>query len=183
MWNQAIKHSQVCIKKAHEYDKVKWDKSHKIPDFQVGDKLLVSTTNFKNLEGQKKLYDSFVGPFVIKALHGPNAVEVILSKEFENKHPVFPVSLIKHYKESDSKKFPHRNIVKVVVPPLNKEEKIPWKIINHRIIRKDHNDLRQYLVRYTNRSADEDEWLSENLIPEKTKLLRNYRVNKLNKIK
>ena len=49
MWNQAIKHSQDCIKKAHEYDKLKWDKSHKIPNFEVGNKVLISTLNFRNL--------------------------------------------------------------------------------------------------------------------------------------
>ncbi|MBW0578027.1 hypothetical protein O181_117742 [Austropuccinia psidii MF-1] len=76
------------------YAKDKWDKSHANPDFKVGDLGLVSTTNFNNIKGCKKLKDSFAGPFVIKNLHGENAVEVELPEELSNKHPTFPVSLI-----------------------------------------------------------------------------------------
>ncbi|MBW0479311.1 hypothetical protein O181_019026 [Austropuccinia psidii MF-1] len=61
------------------YSKQKWDNSHKLPDFKVGDLVLVSTLNFNNMKGPKKLKDSHVGPFSIAALHGTNAVQVELS--------------------------------------------------------------------------------------------------------
>ncbi|MBW0479099.1 hypothetical protein O181_018814 [Austropuccinia psidii MF-1] len=77
------------------YAKDKWDQSHATSDFTVGDLVLVSTTNFNNIKRCKKLKDYFSGPFVIKALHGENAVEVELSEELSNNHPTFPVSLIK----------------------------------------------------------------------------------------
>ncbi|MBW0569430.1 hypothetical protein O181_109145 [Austropuccinia psidii MF-1] len=86
---------------AFEYAKQKWDKSHKTPEFKVGDLILVSTLNFNNIKGPKKLKDSFAGPFIIKALHGTNAVQVELSRELENKHPTFPDSLVNHYTSSD----------------------------------------------------------------------------------
>ncbi|MBW0562477.1 hypothetical protein O181_102192 [Austropuccinia psidii MF-1] len=63
---------------ALEYAKQKWDKSHKTPEFKVGDLILVSTSNFNNIKGPKRLKDSFAGPFIIKALHGKNAVQVEL---------------------------------------------------------------------------------------------------------
>ncbi|MBW0562279.1 hypothetical protein O181_101994 [Austropuccinia psidii MF-1] len=100
------------------YAKEKWDKSHATPDFKVGDLVLVSTTSFNNIKGCKKLKDSFAGTFVIKALHGENAIEVELSEELRNKHPTFPVSLIKPYKSSDSETFPLRNTVPQVIPPI-----------------------------------------------------------------
>ncbi|MBW0573293.1 hypothetical protein O181_113008 [Austropuccinia psidii MF-1] len=77
------------------YAKDKWDKSEATPDFKLGGLVLVSTTKFNNIKGCKKLQYSFAGTFVIKALHGENAVEVGLSEELSNKHPTFPVSLIK----------------------------------------------------------------------------------------
>ncbi|MBW0565781.1 hypothetical protein O181_105496 [Austropuccinia psidii MF-1] len=86
---------------AFEYAKQKWDKSHKHPEFKVGDLILVSTLNFNNIKGPRKLKDSFAGPFIIKALHRTNAVQVELSGELENKHPTFPVSQVKHYTSSD----------------------------------------------------------------------------------
>ncbi|MBW0511909.1 hypothetical protein O181_051624 [Austropuccinia psidii MF-1] len=100
------------------YAKDKWDKSHATPDFKVGDSVLVTTTNFNNIKGCKKLKDSFAGPFVNKALHGENSVEVGLSEELSNKHPTFPVSLIKPYKHSDAEKFPLRNEVPQIIPPI-----------------------------------------------------------------
>ncbi|MBW0576240.1 hypothetical protein O181_115955, partial [Austropuccinia psidii MF-1] len=86
-------HANQSMNDAFEYAKQKWDKSHKTPEFKVGDLILVSTLNFNNIKGPKKLKDSFAGPFIIKALHGTNAVQVELSGELENKHPTFPVSL------------------------------------------------------------------------------------------
>ncbi|MBW0515284.1 hypothetical protein O181_054999, partial [Austropuccinia psidii MF-1] len=75
---------------ALEHAKQKWDKSHKTPEFKVGDLILVSTLSFSNIKGPKISKDSFAGPFIIKALHGTNAVQVELSGELENKHPTFP---------------------------------------------------------------------------------------------
>ncbi|MBW0556500.1 hypothetical protein O181_096215 [Austropuccinia psidii MF-1] len=100
------------------YAKYKWDKSYATPDLKVEDLVLVSTTNFNNIKRCKKLKDSFSGPFVINALHGENAVEVELSEELRNKNPTFTVSLIKPYKSSDAEKFPLRNIVTKVIPPI-----------------------------------------------------------------
>ncbi|MBW0552460.1 hypothetical protein O181_092175 [Austropuccinia psidii MF-1] len=76
MLDKARKHAVRCMEDSFAYAKDKWDKSHTTPDFKVGDLVLVSTTNFNNIKGCKKLKDSFAGPFVIKALHGENAVEV-----------------------------------------------------------------------------------------------------------
>ncbi|MBW0497205.1 hypothetical protein O181_036920 [Austropuccinia psidii MF-1] len=44
----------------------------KVPDFKVGDLVLVSTLNFNNIKGPKKLKDSYVGPLFIVSLHGRN---------------------------------------------------------------------------------------------------------------
>ncbi|MBW0516455.1 hypothetical protein O181_056170 [Austropuccinia psidii MF-1] len=127
----------------------KWDKSNKTPEFKVGDLILVSTLNFNNIKGPKKLEDSFSRPFIFKALHGTNAVQVELSVELENKHPTFPVSLVKHYTSSDKELFPLRNETALQVPPLDKsEEKKVLKVLKERRLR--GKDEREYLVRYRN---------------------------------
>ncbi|MBW0568089.1 hypothetical protein O181_107804 [Austropuccinia psidii MF-1] len=69
-------HANQSMNDAFEYAKQKWDKSHKTPEFKVGDLTLVSTLKYNNIKGPKKFKDSFAGPFVIKALHGTNAVQV-----------------------------------------------------------------------------------------------------------
>ncbi|MBW0568746.1 hypothetical protein O181_108461, partial [Austropuccinia psidii MF-1] len=94
-------HAKQSMNNAFYYAKQKWDKSHKVPDLKVGDLVLVSTLNFDDIKGPKKLKYSYVGPFVIVALPGANAVQVELSGELENKHPTFPVSLINPYQPAD----------------------------------------------------------------------------------
>ncbi|MBW0507349.1 hypothetical protein O181_047064 [Austropuccinia psidii MF-1] len=82
-------HANRCMNDAFEYAKKKWDKIHKTPEFKVGDLILVSTLNFNNIKGPNKLKYSFAGPFIIKALHGTNAVQVELSGESEKKTSSF----------------------------------------------------------------------------------------------
>ncbi|MBW0548608.1 hypothetical protein O181_088323 [Austropuccinia psidii MF-1] len=79
-------HANQSINDAFEYAKQKWHKSHKTPEFKVGDLIQVSTLRFNSTKGPKKLKDSFAGPFIIKALHGKNAVQVELSGELEKKN-------------------------------------------------------------------------------------------------
>ncbi|MBW0574859.1 hypothetical protein O181_114574 [Austropuccinia psidii MF-1] len=100
------------------YAKERWDKGHKPPNFEVGDMVLVSTLNFNNIKGPKKLKDSFAGPFIIKALHAPNSVQLELTGELMNKCPAFPVSMIKPYSSSDKKFFPLKDKTTLEIPPL-----------------------------------------------------------------
>ncbi|MBW0540444.1 hypothetical protein O181_080159 [Austropuccinia psidii MF-1] len=174
MLDRARKHAVRCMEDYFAYAKDKWDKSHAIPDFKVGDLVLVSTTNFN------KIKDSFVGPFVIKALHGENAVEVELYEELSNKHPTFPVSLIKPYKLSDAEKSPLRNKFPQVIPPIESSGiKNITKVLKERKLRT--NKVREYLVRYSDPTC-EDEWLAEKDRPEATELLRRFRHTRNNNI-
>ncbi|MBW0571340.1 hypothetical protein O181_111055 [Austropuccinia psidii MF-1] len=95
MLYKARNHAKRCMEDYFKYAKEICDKSHKPPDFKVGDLVLVSTLEFDNIKGPKKFKDSFEGPFMTKALHSPNAVELELTGELMNKHPNLPVSLIK----------------------------------------------------------------------------------------
>ncbi|MBW0553276.1 hypothetical protein O181_092991 [Austropuccinia psidii MF-1] len=158
---------------AFEYAKQKWDKSHKTPEFKVGEFILVPTLNFNNIKGPKKLKDSFSGPFIIKALYGTNEVQVELLGELENKHPTFPVSLVKNYISSDKESFPLRNKTPLEVPSLyQSEEKKVLKVLKERRLRGKNG--REYLVRYRN-PQHEDEWIVAEKIPDSQKILRKFR--------
>ncbi|MBW0577456.1 hypothetical protein O181_117171 [Austropuccinia psidii MF-1] len=173
MLDKVKHHAKQSMNDAFDYAKQKWDKSHKVPDFKVGDLALVSTLNFNNIKGPKKLKDYYVGPFVIFALHGTNEVQMELSGELENKHPTFPVSLIKPYQPADKELFPLRNPTPLTVPPVeqNEDRKIK-KVIKERRLR--GKNQREYLVRYRN-PVHEDEWLAESEIPDSDKVLRRFR--------
>ncbi|MBW0568301.1 hypothetical protein O181_108016 [Austropuccinia psidii MF-1] len=59
MLDRARKNAVRCMEDSFAYAKDKWEKSHATPGFKVGDLALVSTTNFDNIKGCKKLKDSF----------------------------------------------------------------------------------------------------------------------------
>ncbi|MBW0473270.1 hypothetical protein O181_012985 [Austropuccinia psidii MF-1] len=142
MCNRACDTAARCISEAKEYNKQGWDKSHMEPDFKEGDQVLVSTLNFNNLKGLKKMRDSFVGPFTIIRLKGKNAVKIKLTEEFSRKNTVFPVSLVKPYFQEEEDKLPSRK--KDPTPPeIGEVEDSPGpvkKIINARKIRLNSKD-------------------------------------------
>ncbi|MBW0582111.1 hypothetical protein O181_121826 [Austropuccinia psidii MF-1] len=180
MWKRACDTAAKCIAEAKEYNKQRWDKTHMEPDFKEGDRLLVSTLNFNNLKGPKKMRASFVGPFTIIKLIRKNAVEVRLTEKFSRKHPVFPVSLVKPYFQTEEDKFPSRK--KSPTPPdIVEVEDSPGpvsKIINARKIRLNGKDQRQYLVRFKNQTANKDKWLAEDSIPDGNLHLRRCRASR-----
>ncbi|MBW0546941.1 hypothetical protein O181_086656 [Austropuccinia psidii MF-1] len=150
------------------------------PDYKEGDQVLVSTLNFNNLKGPKKMRDSFVGPFNIIKLIGKNAVEVKRTEEFSWKYPVFPVSLFKPYLQTEEDRFPSRK--KNPTPPeIVEVEDSPGpvkKIIKARKIRLHGKDQKQYLFRYKNQTSDKDKWLAEDSIPDGNLHLRRSRASR-----
>ncbi|MBW0504820.1 hypothetical protein O181_044535 [Austropuccinia psidii MF-1] len=177
MWKRACDTAAKYISEAKEYNKQRWDKSHMEPDFKEGDRVLVSTLNVNNLTGTKKMRDSFSGPFTIIKLIGKNAVEVKLTEELSRKHPVFPVSLVKQYFQTEEDKFPSRKR-NPTPPEIVEVEDSPGpvkKIINTKKIRLDGKDQRQYLVRFKNQTADKDKRLAEDGIPDWNLHLRRFR--------
>ncbi|MBW0486788.1 hypothetical protein O181_026503 [Austropuccinia psidii MF-1] len=129
-------HAKKIINFAFDYETQKWDKSHKVPDFKIGDLVLVLTLKFNNIKGPKKLKDSYLGLSVISALHGTNAAQVELSCEFKDKHPTFQFILIKPYQPAGKEFCPLRNTTPLAVPPLeHSEDKEIEKVIKERRLR------------------------------------------------
>ncbi|MBW0569040.1 hypothetical protein O181_108755 [Austropuccinia psidii MF-1] len=133
----------------------------------------LSNLNFNDIIGPMKLKDSFEGPFMIKALHAPNAVQLELTGELMNNQSTSPVSLIKPYSSSDKELFPLRNKPPLEIPPLEEgEEKEIMNVLKERRTR--NKKEREYLVGYRN-PTQEDEWLLEKYMKNADKLLRIFR--------
>ncbi|MBW0491197.1 hypothetical protein O181_030912 [Austropuccinia psidii MF-1] len=179
MWKRACHTAARCIAEAKEYNKKRWDKSHMEPDFKEGDQVLVSTLNFNNPKGPKKMRYSFVGPFTIFKLIGKNAVKFKLVVEFSRKHPVFPVSLVKPYFQAEEDNFPSRK--KNPTPPKVVEvEDSPGpvnKLIKARKLRLNGRDQRQYFIRFKNQTADKYKQLAEDCMTDGNLHLRRFRAS------
>ncbi|MBW0516212.1 hypothetical protein O181_055927 [Austropuccinia psidii MF-1] len=125
-----------CMQDSFKYEKERWYKSHKPPELNIGDLVLVSTLNFNNIKAPAKLKYSFTGKFVIKVLHGPNSVQLEPTGELFNKHPTFPVSLISPYSSSDNAELPLGNKPPLEIPRLGEgEEKKIVKFFKKRTTR------------------------------------------------
>ncbi|MBW0480065.1 hypothetical protein O181_019780 [Austropuccinia psidii MF-1] len=110
---------------------------------------------------------------MIKALHGPNSVQLELTDELMNNHPAFPVSLTKPYDSSEKELFSLRKEPTLEIPPLEEgEEKKIVKVLKERRTR--NKKEREYFVRYRN-TNQEDEWIFEKDITNCDELLRSLR--------
>ncbi|MBW0474924.1 hypothetical protein O181_014639 [Austropuccinia psidii MF-1] len=120
--------------------------------------------------------DSFLGPLTITKLIGKNAVGVKLTEEFSRKHPVFPVSLVKPYIQTEKDKLPSRK-KNQASPEIVEVEDSPGpvnKIIKARKIMPHVKDQRKHLVRFKNKTADTDKWLAEYSIQDGNLHLRRF---------
>ncbi|MBW0486085.1 hypothetical protein O181_025800 [Austropuccinia psidii MF-1] len=79
MLDKARHNANRCMQDSLKHSKERCNKSHKLPDFEVGDLLLESNLKFDKIEGPKKIKDSFEEPFMIRELHGPNAGKIELT--------------------------------------------------------------------------------------------------------
>ncbi|MBW0484470.1 hypothetical protein O181_024185 [Austropuccinia psidii MF-1] len=153
MWKKACDTDAKCIPEAKEYSKQRWDKSHMEPDLKEGDQVL---------------------------LIEKNAVEVKLTEEFSRKHPVFPVSLVKPYFQTEEDRFPSRK--KNPTPPeIVEVEDSPGpvkRIIKARMIRLNGKHQSKYLFRFRNQIEDKDKWLAEDAILDGNLHLRRFRASK-----
>ncbi|MBW0548033.1 hypothetical protein O181_087748 [Austropuccinia psidii MF-1] len=111
---------------------------------------------------------------------GKNAVEVKLTEQLPRKHPVFPVSLVKPYLQTEEDKFPSRK--KNPTPPeIVEVEDSPGpvkKIIKARKVRLNGKVWRQYLVRRKSQTEDTDKWLAEDAIRYGNLPLRRFRASR-----
>ncbi|MBW0522146.1 hypothetical protein O181_061861, partial [Austropuccinia psidii MF-1] len=80
-------HANRSLQAYFKYAKERWAKIHKPPELKVVDLILVSTLNLNNIKGPNKLEYSFSGPFMIGALHCPNAVQLEFTGKLIKKTP------------------------------------------------------------------------------------------------
>ncbi|MBW0527245.1 hypothetical protein O181_066960 [Austropuccinia psidii MF-1] len=135
---------------------------------------------YKDYEGYTHDWVTLLPAVQLAYNNRENAVEVKLTEEFSRKHPVFPVSLVKPYFQTEKDNFPSRK-KNPTQPEIVEVEDSPGpvkKIIKARKIRLHGKDQRQYLVRFKNQTADTDKRLVEDAIPDRKVNLRRIRASR-----
>ena len=116
--------------------------------YSEGGRVLLSTKHLALKGVTGKLKPRFVGPFRVVQLVGDNAVKLELPPAMKI-HPVFNISLVKHYQGSQ--------LLPAPVEVEGQEEFELDSILSHRKVEK----RMQYLVSWKGYGASENMWLSE----------------------
>jgi len=162
-------------KQSHEANK-----SRREHEFNVGDKVMVSTENMNVGERARKLVAKYAGPHKIVAHPTANTYELELPPELSRIHPVFNSSLLKPFKE-DNVRFVQRP--QITRPPATideGEEKFTVEAIQAFRVRR---GIPEYLVKWLGYPDSESSWRPVNQVdayhPVEQFLLRNPSVRPL----
>ncbi|KAJ9513498.1 hypothetical protein QJQ45_006054 [Haematococcus lacustris] len=130
--------------------RVFWKSSDSV--FQVGDRVLLSTMNLRNMVGKaRKLLPRYVGPFRIEAHVGEDAVKLTLPPAMSRIHPVFHVSLLRPY-EGNFGRLPPTELGWLDDSPQYEVE----RIVNHRHVRA--GKAKEYLVKWKGYEDSDNTW-------------------------
>jgi predicted aspartyl protease len=145
------------IRQAQDNQKYYADKERSSYEFKVGDLVLLRKDHI-NMDYMKqvktrKLVAKFVGPFKIMEQIGTVSYKLQLPEK-SRVHPVFHISALKKYNESqDKRKFERPESILVE----SEEEYEVEAILDHRVSRK----KREYLVKWKGYPIDDSTWVSE----------------------
>ena len=146
---------------AQERQSKEANKSRRQHEFNVGDKVMVSTENMNVGERARKLVAKYAGPHKIIAHPTANTYELELPPELRRIHPVFNSSLLKSFKE-DNVRFVNRPQV-TLPPPIVDEGEEKWTVEAIQAFRV-RQGVPEYLVKWLGFPDSESSWRPVNTV-------------------
>lgn len=168
---ERLQRAKELICAAQSRQKAHADKKRVEVTYEEGDWVMLNTRNLKRKgpkdaakKARTKLLPRFIGPYRIRALHGPVAAELELPKEFGRTHPTFHVSLLKKFvsRAGEAPKAP-------LPPPILLEGEVYYevsRIVNHRIKKKGKKQIREFEVEWKGYDSSENTWEHEHELRE-----------------
>ena len=125
------------------------------PQYNVSDKVWLSSENVRTARPTKKLNYKWLGPYVIKRVISRSAYQLKLPASFGKTHPVISVTLLRPFEGDSITK--HQEHHPPPPPPIVRdgvEEYEVEKILDSWILRRKV----EYLVHWKGYGVEEDEW-------------------------
>ena len=161
--NAAIAKARDCLTAARTRMKTSDDTKRRDLEFQVNDKVLLSTKNLKlAMAGSPKFKAKYIGPFEIVQKIGKVAYKLNLPETLSRLHPVFHVSLLKGWVEGSI----HEDVIPSPILVDGKVEYFIEKVISHREVQIGKGKKREFLVQWKGYGPEENTWLNETEISE-----------------
>jgi hypothetical protein len=162
----AVKKAKAAMDAAQQRQKVYADARRRDVDFEVGQQVLLSTTNIKpKFKGSAKLLPKWIGPYKVTEVINPVAYRLDLPDTLKL-HSVFHASLLKPYKQDGR--------VQPPPPPEMIEGDFEYEveaILSHRFLR--GNKL-EFLVRWLGYGHEHDTWEPEANCVNSSELITEY---------
>ena len=148
-------HAQEQMKKAVPTQKAYYDRKHRDVQFRVGDSVLLSTQNLRLKGIPHKLQRKFCGPYKVLEKIDAQAYRLQLPTTWRI-HPVFHVSLLKHWRPSLVQQVPGE--VELADPDQPAYFDVE-KILRWRWTSKTRQRRREFLVLWQGYPVEDAEWI------------------------
>jgi hypothetical protein len=163
---EEVKNAKSAMDAAQQRQKAYADSKRREVQFDVGQEVLLSTTNIKpKFKGSAKLLPKWIGPFKVTEVINPVAFRLKLPETLKL-HDVFHASLLKPY-------LPDGN-VQPPPPPELLEDEFEYEVeavLSHRFKR---GDKLEYLIRWKGYGHEHDTWETEENCSNSSDLITEY---------
>jgi hypothetical protein len=160
---EVLSHARIKLQEAQVRQARSTDAHRRDVTFTVGDKVRLSTINITLPSTMsKKLAPKFVGPFSVIKVINPVAYKLKLPKGWKI-HPVFHVSMLQPWKVDPV--FPEHRLPPPPMPIIPGDNQYLVDMLLDKRTRKiGRQNVVEYLVRWQNCKAENDEWVRESNI-------------------
>jgi transposase InsO family protein len=152
---ETIKNVRSNLLKAQEHQKKYADKNRREEEFNIGDRVLLDTSDITFTTGVKKLLDKFIGPFNIIEKVSTVAYKLELPKKLGRLHPVFHISKLK--KVLETKDYPTRKQLDRPLPVAKVDGEEAW-YVEKIISKRKKGNVVEYLVKWEGYPEWEATW-------------------------
>ena len=171
VWRQAQAQMKRAVTMQQEY----YNAKHRDISFDVGELVLLSTQNLRLKGIPHKLQRKFCGPYKVLEKIGTQAYRLKLPDSWRI-HPVFHVSLLKHWRESAVQPVPGEVELEDVDRPEYFEVE---KILRWRWSKKTRQRRREFLVLWQGYPTEDAEWIPASYFSDQDALQADMAANRI----
>ena len=169
------RHAQAQMKRAVAIQQDYYNAKHRDISFGVGELVLLSTQNLRLKGIPHKLQRKFCGPYKVLEKIGTQAYRLKLPDSWHI-HPVFHVSLLKHWRESAVQPVPGEVELEDVDRPEYFEVE---KILRWRWSKKTRQRRREFLVLWQGYPTEDAEWIPASYFSDQNALQADMAANRI----